>query len=526
MRTIYKTDNAFVSIDKINGNFEELAGADSKTVAQGILNGAGMTFVFGYVNAYPGDVITIQFPGGDFSTPASGVYGKLSVGYRDNADVIHPLFLCRGNNPVQSQYDIFISSALGDDYKDLYIAIRANNGVSVPYVVTRRNQEIKQYFRKELAETIAQAKARITNDNCLVFPLITDIHYRSSNEYDAQSIAPYLAISSGDNMAEIGRQIRFDNVVCLGDIIDGFNSTYLAKADSNDMMHIFSGVDSPLLNVLGNHDDNRYGDGLLTENEIYASFLRNIDERVIRGPMNGANWYRDIEQKKIRIIGLCAINYSGDYDYTTETQNWFTETLNSLPEDYKSIILLHVPPVNAQTFNGSGYRGGTEIANIINTYTDKIIAVFQGHTHLDNVFVSPYLAISTSCNKCYNPESITGAPEDSVFPERSTGTESEDLFEIVVCDTENNLLSCIRFGAGVNRYINYLPISVSAGGTVTLTPNVISPSSWTTRASESQYISINNGVVSISSSAVSGSRLIARASDASGNMEIWIIKVS
>ena len=93
-------------------------------------------------------------------------------------------------------------------------------------------------------------------------------------------------------------------------------------------------------------------------------------------------------------------------------------------------------------------------------------------------------------------------------------------------DKVNSFLSCIRFGAGVDRYVHLTPVEVSAGGTTTLTPSVLTASSWETRESEASSISIEGGVVSVDSGATSGARLTAICKDASGNMEFWIIKVA
>ncbi len=531
MEKITKTDNAYQAIDKINANFDKVAGADSVVIVEGEIVGEGTTFAFGYAEAKTGTLIRLEFPDGNFPSPATSNFAKVSFGYRDTANTKHALWFVEGGDTIiENGYDIYLSPALAGDFKDFYVGIRATTGVSVPFrVVKLAEGEIKEYNKAELADTIKKAKARIVNDSCVVFPLCTDVHYRSYLEDGGASIAPYLPFATMANMAESARQIRFDNLVCLGDIIDGFNSVDLAYADAEDMMHVFSGIGPalPLLNVFGNHDDNRYGDGRLSEGELFAHFLRNVDERVVHSDVeNGANWYRDLPNKKVRIIGLCAINYAGGYGYSTATQSWFTSTLGALPEGYKAIVVLHIPPVNAQTWSGSGYAGGTAIANIISANADKVIAVFEGHTHLDNVYLSPFLAVSTSSNKCYNLASLTNAPEDSVFPARATESSSEDLWDLDIVDQDNGLLSCIRFGAGVDRYIHFNPIEVAAGGNVTLTPSVITAASWSSRASESSYITIASGVATISSSAPSGTRLTAKAVDADGNMEYWCIKVS
>ncbi len=197
-----------------------------------------------------------------------------------------------------------------------------------------------------------------------------------------------------------------------------------------------------------------------------------------------------------------------------------------MPSGYKAVIITHVPPYPAQVWGGSGYTGGSDTATIIANNVDNVIAVFQGHTHLDNIFLSPYVAVSISSEKCYTLEVTSSAPEDSVFPARYANDYRQDLFDVVVINQTLQLVACIRFGAGVDRYIHYTPISVSAGGSTTLTPSVITATAWHVRDSESSSISVSSGTVTVASGATSGSRLSVRAADADGNFEFWVIKVS
>ena len=532
MEKILLTDNANQAIAKINANFSESGGGGGSKIAEGTIIGGGSDFVFAYLDVDPGETFRILFPQGDWQTSASASYAKLAIGYRDIEENKTPLMLIYSDQDVADAYDVVVSSGLAGAYKDIYIGVRASNGEEIPYVVYKADgNEVHDYFLEEVADTQKKLKERIVAPSCLSFVVVTDIHYRSNDittGYGAgKALIPYVAVETGANMKKISEGTSMSALVCLGDTIDGASSAFLSKCDCLDMMEIFSRTRIPLMNILGNHDDNRYGSPHLTLPEMYSGLLHNNSDSLVDGSMNGANWYIDFASKKIRFIGLCAINSSGGYAYTTSTQSWLSSCLQSLPEDYHAVIFTHVPLFSTQLWGGSTPPSGSgTIADTIQANSAKVLAVFQGHTHLDNIYVSPFFAIAVSCNSCCSLAMSSAAPEGAWFPIRTPGSYSEDLWDTVVIDKENGLISCIRFGAGIDRYIHYTPVEVAAGGTTTLTPSVLTASAWHTRDSESSSISINNGVVSVSAGATSGSRLTARVDDADGNMEFWTILVS
>ena len=528
MEKILKTDSAYDAIDKINANFAQVPDYDSVTLGSGSIAGAGTSFSFAYIDgAKPGDLIHVDLGSNWADVSLSSSNSKLVIGYRNDDSTKHSMMMVYIGETIQSSgYDVYVSPGYAADFKDIYIGIRAASGTIVPYTVTRISQDkMKAMFIEEMADTVAKVKDRQLNDNCLTFALATDIHYRSNN--GGNVLAPYAAIDMATNIREFARRVRLDNVVCLGDVIDGLSTAFQSKCDAQDLMRAFAGIKAPLLNVVGNHDDNRYfgtgnGDRIFTQQEIVGNFIVPIDERSsIGGAMAGCNYYRDLERNKVRLIALMGINFSGSYNYTTETQEWLSATLSSLPDGWKAVVFIHVPLLPAQTWSETSYTGGGSIADIIEAAGDKVICVFEGHTHLDNTFVNPFLAIMSSSAKCYQLSDLTGAPEDSVFPTRAADDYREDLWNAVVIDQENDIVNVIRFGAGVDRYVHITPVEVSV--TTTLTPSVVTPASWTTR--ESEDVSVVEGIVIVGAGATPGSRLTVRAVDANGNMEIWAIKV-
>lgn len=538
MEKILRTDNAYQAIDKINANFKEANTGGELAQYEGSFVGNGDTFVYAYFPAKAGDYMHLEFPGGTWDTKSSREnYNKLIWGYRDNSNALHNLAeLAREPWPIPSYgFDLYLSD-VSTDVKDAFIAVRAVSGNSVNFKVTWLSKtEMKSYFADEMADTVNKVRERQKNA-CLTLALCTDIHYRDIQE-QYRPFGPYVAPGMTICMKELARRVRLDNVVCMGDAIDGLWTAARAKMDARDIAKDFSAIGVPLLYSMGNHDDNRYwnnegGDRRLTEQEMYGEFIQQVDERAVLGAMNGCNHYRDVDRAGIRLIVLMSNNFSGQYGYTNETQTWLTNTIASMPNDYKAIIITHAPPVASHNWSGTGYTGGGAIETIITNNKSKVLCLFEGHTHIDNVYVSPWPAVNICCQKVYNSENGlnnlgSSAPEDAWWPVRAVGDYREVLWDAVVVDQTNSLLSCIRFGAGVDRYIHLAPVSCSAGGTVTLTPSVITATTWHAKTSESESVSVDSsGVVTVESGVTSGTQLTIRAADADGNFEYWAIKVS
>lgn len=536
METILRTDNAYQAIDKINANFAEAGtGGGATTKIEGDITGNGDTIVYYYFDAKPGDYMHIEFPNGRWSTKSSREnYNRLLCGWVDNSDVKHLMGeLCREAWNVPSYgFDLYISDG-ATDMKGAYLGFRAASGTVVPFTITWLDKEtMKDYFSDEMADTVVKVRAR-QGEATLTVPWCSDVHWRDIQE-GYRPFAPFAAPGMGLTMKELARRVRLDNIVCTGDAIDGLWSAERGKLDARDMARFFSAADVPLLYAIGNHDDNRYfnnegGDRKFTQQEIHAEFIQQVDERTtVGGAMQGCNYYRDVDRLGLRLIVLMSINFNSAYQYTGETQNFLTAAFASMPAGYKALIFTHTPLTSTQSYSGTSFPGGGTIETIIKNNLDKFICLFFGHTHFDNFYMTPFPEVNIGCAKVYNTASGTAgdsAPEGAYFCERAAGDYREQLWDTIVVDQVNALLSLIRFGAGPDRYIHYTPVEVAAGGTTTLTPSCITASSWETRISETD-ISIAAGTVTIAAGATSGSRLTAIAKDADGNMEIWCIKVS
>ena len=74
----------------------------------------------------------------------------------------------------------------------------------------------RDYYEKELAQTIRSVKKLTRGDEpCLVFPMVTDIHYLNSEEVP-ESFDYCIA-----NMKALSEELDFDFIACLGDVVQG-----------------------------------------------------------------------------------------------------------------------------------------------------------------------------------------------------------------------------------------------------------------------------------------------------------------
>ena len=532
MEKILSTDNATQAIEKINANFD-LASTTGAKVIEDSFTGSGSDIVYYYFDAKPGDYIHVKFPGGTWSVSTGGTY-RFWFGYVDKENTICWLTnICQLSWPVQEYgYDLYFPDDI-TNMKQGYLAFRATRGLNVPFTIEWLDKtNMKPYFSDEMVDTVTKVRAR-QGSSTVTLAICTDLHYRCVTEA-YRPFAPYNAIAMGLTMKELGKRVRLDNIICMGDIIQGEQTAAIAKRDADDMQRSFARAEVPLLTTIGNHDDNRYysredGDRRLTKAEMHAYFAEYLDERVsIGGAEQECNCYRDIDRNKIRLISLLSTDLAGSYSFTSATRTWLSATFDSMPEGYKAIIFSHTP-LRSERAWGEGFSNGAATETIIKNNSNKLIAFFDGHTHVDNLWMSPFPEVNIGCVKCYNPEGgelPASAPADASFAERASGDARELLYDVAVINQEEELLSCIRFGAGVDRYVHYIPVDVEAGGTTTLTPSVLTATSWTTRESESELISVEDGVVSIDGQAEEGSRLTVRAVDADGNFEIWAINVT
>ena len=332
----------------------------------------------------------------------------------------------------------------------LVLVLSDGQSFNIPLSAEQGPQEpqggVRSYCLDEIAKTRASVNALIT-EPCLVFPMITDIHYKNSAE------CPDLIDMTIENMVALSKDIRFDFFVSMGDIVHGNLSQDGTEQLVKHLYDQFERVEAPFYPCIGNHDDNRYK-STYSHSQLHRIYMRHtLDVMFDQTSMCGTNYYKDFYGLGVRCIFLNA-NDGGEYGFSDATCEWFEQAVQT---DYDIYVFSHISPVQAHQYNQTAHKNDERIvAAIKGAPTFKMF--FNGHSHFDCEFTAPFndttnpfLAYSLCCNKFQNGSPDDKWPSQAVRPERVLGTVSEDCFDIVVIRPKSGKVNTVRFGAGVDR---------------------------------------------------------------------------
>ncbi len=334
------------------------------------------------------------------------------------------------------------------------------------YVIPLDSKGVRSYYKDEVEATNA-AVYDLTDEPCLVFPMITDIHYLA-----VTSDVPELIDYTIENMLALQNDINFDFLVCMGDICRGDETKEKTVAAIEHVWNQFRRMGLPIYACVGNHDDNRYykDDNIsrFDNNLLYNLMIRDTGEVMFdMSSMNGTNFYRDFPGLGIRLIFLNSNeeNAGPDISFSNETLAWFEAAMDTDKDVY---VFSHASPVKFSRSEDAEYPKNGEAMVDVMKNAENFKMFFHGHNHFDCEFTAPFndtdnpiLAFSQNSNKCYNKALSASAPLKAERPERTPETVSEDCFDIVVIRPKSGKVNLVRFGAGVDR-----EFSVGTGASV------------------------------------------------------------
>lgn len=334
------------------------------------------------------------------------------------------------------------------------------------YVIPLDSKGVRSYYLDEVEATKAAVYA-LTDEPCLVFPMVTDIHYLA-----VTSDVPELIDYTIENMLALQNDINFDCLVCLGDICRGDETKEKTVAAIDHVWEQFRRMELPIYASVGNHDDNRYykGDNVsrFDNNLLYNLMIRDTGEVMFdMSSMNGTNFYRDFPGLGIRLIFLNSNeeNAGPDISFSDETLAWFEAAMDTDKDVY---VFSHASPVKFSRSEDAKYPKNGEAMVEVMKEAENFKMFFHGHNHFDCEFTAPFndtdnpiLAFSQNSNKCYNKALGASAPIKAERPQRTPGTVTEDCFDIVVIRPKSGKVNLVRFGAGVDR-----EFSVGTGSSV------------------------------------------------------------
>lgn len=329
-------------------------------------------------------------------------------------------------------------------YQLLFIAIICL--ICVVFVVLNVNQRI---FDDEVQATVKNALA----DSDLSLIIFTDIHHDPA--YEVDPLQETLA-----NIGAVGRQTSIDSVWCLGDMINGHNSTKEQAARLiREVIAEEVKTGLPFHNIEGNHDNNiqsswegsgGYGPEVVLSPEELKDILEQPGE--VHSDLRATDYYVDFEDAGIRVICISA-------DYTTfceETAVWLRNV--AFKTDKEVLVLSHCPTRPEWGFNHDIVNGEIIEAEL-KAFCDTggtIIAFVHGHDHGDMIETAedmPWTGVAIGCARFQVPAG--GTTKGMTYVERNVDDETKILFDVVCIDKKKREVRFIRFGAGEDRVTNY-----------------------------------------------------------------------
>jgi len=341
---------------------------------------------------------------------------------------------------------VFESVTVADGFVTLFLT----DGTSIRLPMAEDKDGVKSYYLDEIAKTRGTLLELMT-EPCLVFPMITDIHYLATTADN-----PRLIDDSINNMIALSKDIRFDFLACLGDLTQGNKAMDETRAEVEHVYEQFARLGIPFYTCIGNHDTNIYykvgddyqKDHVFSLNQLYGIYMRDIyDVMFDMSSMCGTNYYKDFPEFNIRLVFLNS-NEGDDYGFTDETLAWFTDVMNTENDVY---VFSHRNPATS-----TEYHNQAEMTEVMKN-AENFKMLFYGHVHYDCEFTAPFsdenpiLAFAQNANKCYNHERKDTWPAQAVLPKRALGVAEEDCFDIVVIRPTSQKVNLVRFGAGVDR---------------------------------------------------------------------------
>ena len=318
-------------------------------------------------------------------------------------------------------------------------------------------------YLQEKAVDIRNAVYAVGNHG-VVFQFFTDFHRPQSDvNYRGYTTLPQV-------LAYIKKHCFVDDVIFGGDVLQKNATAQEAAAVLEQYAQEFAELKP--LNIVGNHDGNRYGgdpagSAPVGADTLYSVLFRGMEDRVKMGP--GLYWYRDNESQKVRVIALnTGMDTASEWNADTAQHRWLVDTLAGTPAGYTLIV---IPHVFFQLSSGALALSaiGSSVKAVVDAYAARSSGTWQGvsydftqaggtvacimcgHTHNDGVIMSDagYPMIGTVC------EAMWGSQQTVARGTQAKETTNEHAFDVVCLDTGSKTVRCVRVGSGADRTFTY-----------------------------------------------------------------------
>lgn len=274
----------------------------------------------------------------------------------------------------------------------------------------------------------------------------------------------------------------------INDVISTGDNVFNSWSDSFSYW-----TNETMLNVIGNHDTAKYTSGgnpayewtyyagKQAYDRYFAPFIENWGVTQPEGAAeNGyCYYYKDYSTQGIRLIVLDVMEW--EIDENQRQLTWLSSTLTSArTANLAVVIAVHGPaatgditPMNSDWMCYLGWSGSSNVIpsgavsavdNFI-TAGGHFICWFGGHTHKDQVgYMVGHnnqldIVVGTDASDTNNLSYADSA--------RVSGTDSQDLFNVIAFDATQHQIRIVRVGCNINKQLqtrNTLVLGYSADG--------------------------------------------------------------
>lgn len=326
------------------------------------------------------------------------------------------------------------------------------------------NKNIKPYYENEIKKITDKLNKY---NNCFRFAVAADSHLDNS-------LADTL-----NNIHAVDKECEFEFLIHLGDFLNGNFSRQYTKQILHEQMELFKECTSSgkFYPVQGNHDgfvdkhsQFNVNDIALDEDWYEATSFVDKYENAVR-EKNKPYFFIDYPKEKIRLVVICSFHYNEfqntsnfqkQYGIDTKQIEWLKNSALKADKDWTIMLFSHDTPFSQFNENACidnpRVNGNLVMETIHQAQKENGFSLagwFIGHFHGDYIGkVNGINFILVASETAYVP-SLWDMPENGYYPARKCNSAIEDLWDAVVLDKENRKLKLFRFGAGIDREIDY-----------------------------------------------------------------------
>ncbi|MCL2101824.1 MAG: metallophosphoesterase, partial [Fibromonadales bacterium] len=288
-----------------------------------------------------------------------------------------------------------------------------------------------KWLEQEANKTAEQVK-NLKTSKTLAFILLADNHLVENGTWK----------HTAEAISQLCKRTEINAIIHLGDFTDGMAPKQKTIEYANIILNDLKQNKMPVHAAIGNHDYNCFNKNpeIFTRHELSELYLNK----------NELNYSVNFPEQNLRFIFLDSYdnNNALRYGFSMETLNFLS---NELENSHKAMIFSHLPPMAVLQAWAKEIRGESEIMEILNANSKKIIAFLNGHNHCDLLYNGNFPIISINNAKC--EYFLEHKPQNAHVPFRKLGEAIQESFDIMLVEPQQSVVNFIRFGAGQNRQI-------------------------------------------------------------------------